>query len=254
MAKFYVTGAVAALACCVAAPAMAASPDWSGVYVGVNAGGNLPTGGDAKTVGTAGFQPLVPTLAPAVLDTNENTFAGGGQIGFNLQSGSLIYGMEADLAYLGAKKSDSFTSTATVLGTTLTTSATHQVDYLGTVRGRLGVAASDRLMVYATGGLAYGRVKNAASVIANAAPDTLYWTGANSSTRTGFAAGAGAEYALGDRVSIRGEYLYYDLGSTTVTAAGSAGVRAVSALDGIDYVESTSAKGSIVRLGVNFKI
>jgi outer membrane immunogenic protein len=244
----------AAVAFFGAAPVLGASPDWSGVYVGVNVGGAFAHGGDAKTVGTAGFETLIPSLAPAKLNTGKSGVTAGGQIGVNIVSGSLVYGVEADVNYVDSKKSSSFTSSATVLGTTLTTSASHQLDYLGTLRARLGVTASERLLIYATGGLAYGHVKNRASVVANAAPSTLFWRGSRSSTRTGFAAGAGAELKISDKISLRGEYLYYDLGSTSTLAAGSPGMRSISALDGIDYRQRTSTNGSIVRAGLNLKL
>ncbi|MFM8339986.1 MAG: outer membrane protein, partial [Fluviibacter sp.] len=195
-----------------AAPSVATAAAWSGAYLGIHGGANMTSKGDAKTIGTAGFQTLVPTLAPATLDTSENGLAAGAQIGFNAQSGAVVYGLEADLSYLGVNKTDSFTSTESVLDTTLTTSASHKLDYLGTVRARLGAAASNTMLVYVTGGLAYGQVKDRADVVANAAPTALFWSGKSSSTRTGFAAGAGADIALSDRLSLRGEYLYYDLG------------------------------------------
>ncbi|MBC2667626.1 outer membrane protein [Novosphingobium piscinae] len=237
-----------------ASPALAQEASWSGPYVGATIGGNLPHGGDARTVGTPAFLTLVPSLAPATLDTSRNSIAAGAHIGYNLESGGLVYGVEADLSYLGAKKTSSFTSTATVLGTTLSTTAAHQIDYLGTVRARLGYAPNAKALVYATGGLAYGRVKDTATVIGNAAPSSLVWNGVSSGTRTGFTLGGGAEFKVGDRVSLRGEYLYYDLGSQTTTAAGSAGVRGIAALNGIDYSQRTSAKGSIVRVGLNFAL
>ena len=235
-------------------PAQAQDSGWAGAYVGATVGANIPAGGDARTVGTAGFLTLVPSLAPARLDTSKTSFLGGAHLGYNLQSGPLVYGVEADIAYVDANKTSSFTSTATVLGTTLTTTARHKIDYLGTVRARVGYAPSGNALIYATGGLAYGGVKDSASVIGNAAPTTLVWTGETSGTRTGWTLGGGGELKLSDRLSLRGEYLYYDLGSRTTTAAGSAGVRGVAALNGIDYSQRTSAKGSVVRAGFSFKL
>lgn len=254
MLKYARCGVGIALLLSSAAPALAQTTDWSGPYLGVSMGANIPHGGDARTVGTPGYLTLVPSLAPATLDTSRSSVAVGGQIGYNLQSGALVYGVETDLSYLGADRTASFASTATVLGTTLITTARHRVDYLGTVRARLGYAASDSVLVYATGGLAHGGVKDSAQVIANAAPTTLFWTGETSGTRTGYTLGGGAELKFGPRLSLRGEYLYYDLGNETTTAAGSPGVRGVAALNGIDYSQRTSARGSIVRAGLNIKL
>jgi len=226
---------------------------WTGPYVGLNAGGSFSNDGEAKTVGTPAFRTLIPTLAPAKLKTDSSGFIGGAQVGYNVRSGSIVYGVEAVINYLGSKKSDSFTSTATVLGTTLTTSAAQKIDYLGTLRLRAGVLATDRLLVYATGGLAFGGVKDSASVSANAAPSTLFWRGSSSSTRSGYALGGGVEYSLNERTSLKGEYLYYDLGSKSTAALGSPGVRGIAALNGIDYVQRNSADGSILRVGVNYR-
>jgi outer membrane immunogenic protein len=238
-----------------AAPPMMARPafSWTGFYIGVNAGGAFSTKGDAKTVGSPAFVSLEPLgLAPASLGTSSSSFIGGGQAGYNFQSGSIVYGVEADLDWLNQKKTAGFTSAATVLGTTLTTTATHNLDYLGTVRARLGVTPVDRLLVFATGGFAYGGVKDSGSVVANAAP-AINWNGSSSTTAVGFAVGAGAEYAFTDNISFKAEYLYYSLGSHTNAALGNAAVRAIPALNGVYYVSKTETAGSAIRAGINYK-
>jgi outer membrane immunogenic protein len=225
---------------------------WAGPYIGINAGGAFSSGGNTKTIGSPGFQALGPALAPGSLNTNGSGFIGGAQAGYNFQSGSLVYGVEADIDWLDQKKSASFTSSTTVLGSTLTTAATHNLDYLGTVRGRLGFTPTDRILVFATGGLAYGGVKESGSVFANSAP-ALAWSGSTSGVRTGFAVGGGAEYALTNNITFKGEYLYYDLGGKSNTAVGNAAVNSVAALNGVYYVSRADTKGSLVRVGLNYK-
>ncbi len=225
---------------------------WTGFYVGLNAGGIFGQNGSTKTTGTPGFIGLGPALVPGSLNTRGNGFIGGGQIGYNYQIGSIVVGAETDLDYSSMKKSASFTSTATVLGTTLTTNARSRLDYLGTLRARVGFTPYDRLLVYATGGLAYGGVKTDTSVVPNAVPGGL-WSGSSSSSKVGYAIGGGAEYALTNNITFKGEYLYYDLGKRTTSAVGNGVVRSVAALNGIDYISSTRAAGSVVRVGVNYK-
>jgi outer membrane immunogenic protein len=257
--------ALAALLAAVAFPALAAdmpgrrivkSPvyvppvfSWTGVYVGVNAGYGS---GDqsVRTTGTPGFVALGNAIVPMSLKTNGNGFMGGVQAGANFQFGSFVTGIEGDIQYANMSKTTRFTG-APVLGTALTTSAGQELGWLGTLRGRVGFAA-DRLLVYGTGGLAFGKVEAAGSVVGVAAPG-LVWAGQSSGTRTGWAAGAGVEYAFTDNLSLKAEYLHYDLGTTRFTAVGNAAVRGIGALNGIDYAGSAETKGNLVRAGVNYR-
>jgi outer membrane immunogenic protein len=109
---------------------------WTGFYIGLNAGGAFSDNGGAKTTGAPGFLALGPTLTPGSLGDDSSGFLGGAQIGYIHQVGALVWGVEADLDYADLKKTGSFTSAATLLGSTLTTSATTRLDYLGTARAR----------------------------------------------------------------------------------------------------------------------
>lgn len=229
--------------------------DWTGAHIGVNAGANMSHSDGAKTVGTAGFVGLIaPGFAPGLLDTSKNGFIGGAQIGYDVQHETFVFGVEADLSFTDQKKKASFTGAyiPPPLGTTLTTSASTDLNYLGTMRGRMGVTPTEHLLLYATGGLAFGEVDTTASVVANAAP-TLNWNGNTSKKKVGWAIGAGAEYAISENVTLRGEYIYYDLGSVKTDALGNAAVRGVAPLNGVDYLNKTDINGSIVRAAMNFK-
>src|SRR5215475_14014038 len=109
--------------------------DWTGAYGGVNGG----YGWDASSIGDA--------LAP--FDISPAGGFAGGQIGYNIQRGHIVFGVEADIQ--ASDISDS--STVTVGNTSATIKS--KLDWFGTVRARLGYAA-DRNLVYITGGLAYG--------------------------------------------------------------------------------------------------
>lgn len=225
---------------------------WTGFYVGANAGYSFGQRGNARTVGTPAFAALGPTIVPGSLDTKSSGFIGGGQVGYNYQYQNFVLGLEADFDYVDQKKTSRFTGTGTVLGSTLTTSASSQLDFLGTLRARIGYTPTERLLLFATGGLAVGDVQNTGSVVANAAP-ILAWSGSNSKLQAGYAVGGGAEYAYTDAISFKVEYLYYDLGRQTVSALGNANVRATPALNGVDYIARTSTAGSVIRAGVNYK-
>ena len=166
------------------APAPMAPPvfNWSGFYIGANAG----YGWADSSFGDA------------------NGFIGGGQIGYNWQGlGSpLVLGLEADLQF-----SDMSTS-ATVGGVT----ADADINAFGTVRGRIGYAF-DRFMIYGTGGLAFTNTELSLSAGGASVSDDD-WS-------TGWTLGGGVEWALMPNWSAKLEYLYVDSGDTTLALAGT---------------------------------
>ena len=253
MRKFLMA-AVAAAAMTFGA-GVAAADDWQGLYGGVLLGGQAGTERKVETTGTTAFRTLTPTIAPNELKPKTGGLTYGLVGGYTFASaGGLIWGIEGDLVDGGDDKSASF-SGAPIPGLApagITTSARKDYGLRGTLRGRLGVAVSDRALIYGTGGLAVGRVKTIASVVANGAP-TVAWTGEKKETLTGWTLGAGAEFKATDRIILRGEYLYTDLGDQTVTAAGNATVRSVAALNGIDYVAKADYRGGELRAGLVFK-
>lgn len=104
---------------------------------------------------------------------DDSVLFGGGQIGYNWQfNRNWVFGIEADLMAVDAPF----------------------IDYLGTVRGRLGYAAGN-VLFYGTGGLAYTRLSGFGV----------------STTATGFAVGGGIEWAFAPQWSVKAEYLYYRL-------------------------------------------
>jgi outer membrane immunogenic protein len=222
---------------------------WTGFYVGVNAGYAFNADSSATTVGTPGFQALVPLgIAPSSLDTGGDGFIGGAQIGFNYQFGLFVAGVEADLQYVDSGKRSTFVG-APVLGTQLATSAESELEYLGTVRARLGVAF-DRVLVYATGGLAYGDVSLNASVNGVQVP-AVAWNGSTSDIQVGYTIGGGVEYAFTNNLTLKAEYLYYDLGDQTVRTTPNALAAAVA--PGVAYDARVETSGHIARIGLNYK-
>jgi outer membrane immunogenic protein len=152
---------------------------WSGFYAGVNGGGGWSDTSDHLAL------PHSSGLYP------EGAF-GGGQVGYNWQGfwhPCLVLGIEADIQ--GADLSDSATDANGKVSTKL--------DYFGSVRGRLGYASGNSL-AYATGGFAYGGIKNEA------------YGYTKDGTATGFTLGGGFEYKVTPAWSIKTEYQYINLG------------------------------------------
>jgi outer membrane immunogenic protein len=268
-------------------------PMWTGFYVGLNAGGawtenNGATLASGPLGGDPGWLPAWLGTISAVgastgaQTTNAGTFIGGGQAGYNFQfQPNFLVGLEADIqgvaggngslssaniAPLGPAPVRGYYSAGETIATSLSTQK--QLDYLGTVRGRLGYLALPNLLIYGTGGLAYGGVSSSASVFqANndcSSPlpgpclvPAASTGGSYSSTRVGWTAGGGIEWMFLPNWSAKFEYLRYDLGASTytlpplVSIGGS--VPAVTAAVVATQL-STQFAGNIVRAGVNYHL
>lgn len=133
-------------------------PAWTGFYLGLNAGYGWSASRDSvfgysDAVGD-GFGALVRGGAlPGSVSLSNDAFIGGGQLGYNYQfNANFVAGVEADIQGVATN-----TATAGYAAGGAYVQATRSLDYLGTVRGRLGYAVVPSLFVYATGGLAYGQ-------------------------------------------------------------------------------------------------
>lgn len=133
-------------------------------------------------------------------------FIGGIQAGYNWQHNQLVFGVETDFQWSGIKAE---LSGHLGNGTTYSGELGSKIKWYGSTRLRLGFTPVERFMVYATGGVAYGSMNLYGNLYAN---NTLIGSFDKSKTRVGWTAGIGTEYAVTDRVSIKGEYLYTDLG------------------------------------------
>ncbi|MGO9984371.1 MAG: outer membrane protein [Rhodomicrobium sp.] len=208
---------------------------WAGFYAGVNGGYGWSNGGNALGYndGGAGFIGGTDQSARA---QPQGGF-GGGQIGYNFQRGSIVYGFETD--FQGGDMSDRVSGvTANGNGFTSRESA----DWFGTVRGRLGYAFG-RTLFYGTGGFAYGDVRQNAFVTDSTAPESVSLR--NSGVQTGYTVGGGIEYKITPSWSLKGEYQYIDFGSEKLNGIDTTGA-AVTA-NGADTSFST------VKLGLNYR-
>jgi outer membrane immunogenic protein len=243
---------------------------WTGGYWGVTLGwGYLDSNvSDSPTAfcttGIVGCPALGPAIAGAIptsYSVSPNGFLGGIEAGYNWQVGRLVYGLETDFS--GANINGSTTTTlvgvAPVNTVSVVGTAGERLSYLGTVRARLGWTPLDPLLFYATGGFAYGGVKSSMQLsettggacVCGAPPSVL--TNANS-TSTGWTVGGGAEWMFAPHWTVKGEYLYYDLGSTsyavpTLTQYTAGG----TPFFGASGAASASVKGGVTRIGINYK-
>ena len=136
---------------------------------------------------------------------------GGGQIGWNFQSGSMVFGVEADISFVDLDESRIEAQELTDLSPGGdTTDVSFESDFLATVRGRIGWA-SDNVLLYATGGVAFleGEVSTTADTSDDSCPDDPgNYTCSEDFSEVGGIVGAGLEWGASENVSIKVEGLY----------------------------------------------
>jgi outer membrane immunogenic protein len=297
-------------------PPLPPPPLWTGFYAGLNAGYAFGGSSQANTASfgadplaaltaplsaspfvTSNFIPGITALANSgSANVNQNGFIGGGQIGYNYQWGqSFVIGLEADIQGAGIRGRGSYAgasadSLAAVIpigpGIPIALNRTAigtgdiqaGIDWMGTVRGRLGWLFTPTFLVYGTGGLAYGGVyanatHNGAANLGLALPPGIPFSasigfpvvpgsGRYSDTRVGWTAGGGFEWMMMPGWSVKAEALYYDLGSATFASSPVVYMSPVSiavgnfAFGGPMMANTPATRvrydGVIARVGVNY--
>jgi outer membrane immunogenic protein len=191
---------------------------WAGFYAGVNLGQARHYASTADVDGYSGIPPA--NYVTTWFDSSRKSFSYGGQVGYSWHHQILVGGIEADISHVGAK-----TTVAPALGpgaigvceATCFASATNELKWLATFRARGGIAY-ERFLVYATAGLALGRVANrwgfGDSNLAGSFSDSQF---AIEETRRGVVYGGGVEYAAWGPWIVRVEGLYVNFGTTSQT-------------------------------------
>lgn len=176
---------------------------WCGFYIGGNVGGSWGHGG--STFDAPGFPAFFSDT------THPDGVIGGGQLGYNWQTGNVVFGIETDIQGSGQRDSRTLAAVATAAGP-ISLSEADKLPWFGTTRGRLGFALGDgNWLLYGTGGVAYGDVNSSLTLTTPVGIATV----ANSTTRVGWTAGGGVEYMFSPRWSFKAEYLFMDLGTET---------------------------------------
>lgn len=270
------------------------SPAWTGFHFGLNAGGAW---GNDASLSRRGFPvyarpqsaattiPVVTGVAMGLTGAqNLQTaagFIGGAQLGYDFQRGSLVFGIEADFqGVAGGEQSDgptvksfpysyySLARGAYLDNNEITRLAGEKtLNYIGTARAKVGYLATPDILIYATGGLAYGGVtlKSATNVVDISELTDEYGIGlsSRSATLAGWTAGGGIEWMFVKNWSAKLEYLYYDLGSLQMFGGAAFQTRnavppfgagtpqgEVATIAGQNV--SARFNGNILRAGVNY--
>jgi len=225
------------------APASAAW-DWSGFYAGGNAG---HAWGAANTyagfIDTARQAPLYGNRPSAGLDH----VGLGVQAGYNWTMGRMVAGIEGDFVYANQRGHSSSTCPAAACNAALSADLNYRLDWMASLRGRVGVAVTPETLAYVTAGVPFGTVTSSGTVSGATATGTATATPFNVETfRFGWAVGAGLESRLFANWTGRIEYLHSDLGSFRAMPNMAAGMTAA-------FDSDAQVRIDAIRVGVNYK-
>jgi outer membrane immunogenic protein len=226
------------------APPCCAVYSWTGFYLGGNVGYSW---GNANSTYN---EPALSGIGLASISQSQKLdgFIGGIQIGYNWQVNSTwVLGVEADIQDSGEKGSSGVTDPYTIRIFTdpfVTVTNNADIQWFGTVRGRIGVLVNPTTLLYGTGGLAYGGISASGTFFDSLTSDTASF-GA-STTRVGWTLGAGVEGAVPNTSNWtwKLEYLYIDFG--TLSGNGFTSL-------GDPYSWNTSVTDNILRAGLNYR-
>ena len=228
---------------------------WTGMYVGANVGygwGNARTddaiNSTAFGLGTGGTQTSQSQKIDGVI--------GGAQAGYNYRFGTWVWGWETDFQGSGQKGGSTFNSAVTGnFAIPLTATTDHKLEWFGTARGRLGFLWGPNVLLYGTGGVAYGQVKDSATLNGSIAGGAITAGVVNNfkDVKAGWTLGAGIEGALGNGWSAKVEYLYIDLGKTEQTAGASVTAAGLGTVFATNNTQTFRDTDNIIRVGLNYK-
>ena len=243
------------------------SASWTGFYIGANAGYGFNSNSAAAYtpndpnafLSTCGF-----TGCPTSFPLSFKGGMAGGQIGYNYQfSERWLAGIEADYDFASLRGSGNSAFALFSAGAGSATATTHiNVDSFGSLRGRIGYLPINSLLIYGTGGLAFGRVSTSTSMVADggninsgfgffcdSASPTCF-NGSSTKTSVGWTAGGGAEIALTDHFTAKFEYTYVDLGRAKGLAAVA--TNSLGFAPSSFAVDMAAARFNVARMGVNY--
>lgn len=243
---------------------------WTGFYFGANLGAGTNAG--HKGSGTQEYTGLYSDGLPLNLAGPTSVWAtdisaplgaiGGLTAGYNLQvSRQLVVGIEADIQLSDVHATGSAltvvpSGTNGIVAHNGRVSANQRTDWFGTLRGRIGVLpVTPTLMLYATGGLAYGHSSRSLTVTDTYPTVPAIITGSTSanSVKVGWTAGAGAEWAIDRRWSLKGEWTYVDLGASTIRTTQSNELQGPAPFPIFRATQRVHDDFHLVRLGLNYK-
>ncbi|WP_200938229.1 MULTISPECIES: porin family protein [unclassified Methylobacterium] len=259
------------------APAFVPVPvfTWTGFYAGTHSSYSFSDSQQIRTVGNNDGSTTTNTIGnvqtlrrpPSLRSEQDGRGNFGAGVGYNHQftpGSGFVVGVEADWTWTDLRKNYLYLGPALAAngGVPDPSSFRQGLNWLGTAQGRVGYAF-DRVLVYGTGGFAYGDVNYNAKFYNGAL--ALAYLGRNDGIETGYVYGGGIEYAIpadsflsrysiignllgASAITLKAEYLRYDLGSRNVTVAATGLTPATGS-----YTSRFTTEGSIVRAGFNYK-
>jgi outer membrane immunogenic protein len=225
--------------------------NWQGYYVGANVGWSRASSDVSWSPDPTRFQFLTPAgtvssdLGP-ISSASKNTLtsngaAGGIQTGYNWQWGNVVAGIEGDITFMRNNTNLSAALPPPSISPPAALSQTARLDWLMTVRPRIGYAW-DNWLFYVTGGWAMGK-----AVFSDQLTDSVGAVMGTTMSRelNGWTAGAGVEYGLVSGWTLKAEYLYTDLGSAAVLMGPN--------VFGETVGTNHTITNQIARIGFNFR-
>jgi outer membrane immunogenic protein len=241
---------------------------WTGFYVGGQVGAGWGTSQTDVDVGNTFIGPPVNQSINQLLAGNLNLivplpqvqmngFVGGGQAGYNWQSGVMVYGLEGDIFWSGLK---GHTDCFAVLN------CSNEIRWMADITARIGFTVGDRGLVYIKGGAAWADanvgINQSVALASTLGPGFVAngaITGSGSKNIFGGTLGTGIEYAFLPGWSAKVEYDYFDFGNQNLTVPITAG-GGIAINNGPAFAGSIGIRTPVtiheqihtVRLGVNY--
>jgi outer membrane immunogenic protein len=226
---------------------------WTGCYLGGSVGGiwrQTDIGIGVADGGSGAGAAAAAGAIPTAFGDGGGSFIAGGQAGCNYQAANWVFGIETDMS--GTKLNGSQTIATNVPPFFPAVSSVSQdTNWIGTTRGRLGWAWGS-VLLYGTGGVAYANMSYAYALSNVAGGGPVATAASDASTQLGWTAGGGLEVGF-DAWSLKGEYLYYDLGNHTLTAACNSVIGGCTGLAPTMFSAHFRDNGSIARVGLNYR-
>lgn len=209
---------------------VAANLNWSGPYIGLNFG----AGQHSSSFYDLGGCPCQLAFATQDAFWSPRNWGAtiGGQAGYNWQFGNVVTGIEADINWIDGKSSTTFSSSFNG-----PVSATADMDWYATVRGRLGLAFF-RSLIYFTGGWAAARVSDDWGIVGHTPRFSFQ------DTRSAGVIGGGIEYMVTQNWTVRVEALHSNFGTSPITTIG---------IFGANYQSKFTDSLTVVRGALNWK-
>ncbi len=205
---------------------------WKGWFMGANIGyGMYPN--NVYSLPFESTPDIIIENSPLLIHLQTSGFLGGGQVGYNWEQDSWVWGIESDINYASIAGTNSITYDNVLF---FNDSVTQRLNWFGTVRAKIGkTSPHSTLLPYLTAGISFSNTElTHAQIIGSEFQETV----TDKKTATHWVAGAGLEYAVSDHLSYKLEYLYLNLETPT--------------LDTTYYNVSSNFASNVLRLGVNY--